>query len=67
MTDENVGLKIPKDMRTLSLITFCLIGIEYLTSLSNAAERLQQTSAQGIPIDINKANAGTIAVALTGI
>ena len=67
MTDEDIGMRILTDMRALSLTTFCLLGIQFLTSLSTAAEGLQQTTAQVMPVDINIASAGVIAAALTGI
>ena len=67
MTDEGIGMKILTDMRALSLTTSCLLGIQFLTSLSSAVEGLQQTTAEVILIDINKASAGALAAALTGI
>ena len=33
------------DMWALSLTTFCLLGVQFFTSFSNAAEGLQQTIA----------------------
>jgi len=41
-------------MRVLSLTTSYLLGKQFLTLLSNAAEGLQQITVQGIPIDNNK-------------
>ena len=67
MTDEDLGMKILTDMRALSLNKFCLLGVQFLTSLSTAAEGLQKTTAQVMPGDINKASAGAIAAVLTGI
>ena len=52
MTDEDIGLKILTDMRALSLITFWLLGIQFLTSLSTTAEGLRKTTAQVMPVDI---------------
>ena len=60
MTDEDIGMKILTDMRVLSLITFCLLGIQFSTSLSTAAEELQQTTAQVVLIDVNRASAGLL-------
>ena len=60
MTDEDIGMKILKDMRAWSLITFCLLGIQFSTSLSTAAEELQQTTAQVVLIDVNRASAGLL-------
>ena len=54
MTDDDIGMKILTDMRVLRLTTFCLLGIQFLTSLSSAAEALRQTTAEVILIDINK-------------
>ena len=54
-------------MRVFSLVTCCLLGAQFLTSLSAAVEGLQQTTARVIPIDINRASARAIAAALTGI
>ena len=51
----------------MTLNTFCLLGIQFLTSLSTAAGGLQHTIAQVTPIDIEKASARSIAAALTGI
>ena len=67
MTDESIRMKILTDMRALSLTTSCLLGIQFLTSLSSAVEGLQQTTAEGILIDINKASVEALAAALTGI
>ena len=67
MTDESIRMKILTDMRALSLTTSCLLGIQFLTSLSSAVEGLQQTTAEVILIDIYKASAGALAAALTGI
>ena len=60
MTDEDIGMKILTDIRALSLTTFCLLGKQFLTSLSSAVEGLQQTTAAVILIDINKASAGLL-------
>ena len=47
-------MTILTDMMALSLTTFCLLGIQFLTWLSSAAEALQQTTAEVILIDVNK-------------
>ena len=60
-------MKTLADMWALSLITFCLLGLQLLASLSNSAEGLQQTTVQVIQLDINTAIAATITAALTGI
>ena len=54
MTDEDIGMKILTDMRVLSLTTFCLLGIQFLTSMSSAAEGLQHTTAEVAQTYINK-------------
>ena len=63
----NIRMRIRTDLRALSQTKFCLLGVQFLTSFSNAAEGLQQTIAQVIPIDSNKVSVGAIAAALTGI
>ena len=67
MTDKDIGMKTLTDIRALSLITFCLLGTLLLPSLSTAAEGPQQTTEQVMQLDINTADAATIAAALTGI
>ena len=67
MTGKDIGMKTLTDMGALSLITFWLLGIQLLTSLSTTAEGLQQTTVQVIQLDINTASAAAIAAAVTGI
>ena len=67
MTDKDIGMKTLTDIRALSLITFCLLGTLLLPSLSTVAEGPQQTTEQVMQLDINTADAATIAAALTGI
>lgn len=67
MTDKDIGVKTLTDMRALSLITFCLLGIQFLTSLSTIAEGHQQITLQVIQLDINTVSAAPIAEALTRI
>lgn len=67
MTDKDIGMKILADIRALSRITFCFLGTLLLPSLSTAAEGPQQTTEQVMQLDINTADAATIAAALTVI
>ena len=69
MTDKDIGIgmKTLADIRALSRITFCLLGTLLLPSLSTAAEGPQHTTEQVMQLDINTADAATIAAALTVI
>lgn len=67
MTDKDIGMKTLADIRALSRITICLLGTLLLPLLSAAAEGPQQTTEQVMELDINTADAATIAAALTVI
>jgi len=60
-------MKSPRDIRALSLITFCLLATFLLSSLSTAAEAPQRITDQVIQLDTNTADAAANAAALTGI
>lgn len=66
-TDKDIGMKTMADIRPLSLVTFCLLGLLLLPSLSTAAEGPQRTIEHLTQLDINTADAATIVAALTGI
>ena len=65
MTDKDIGMKTLTDIRALSLITFAYLV--HFALVVDCSGRTSQTTEQVMQLDINTADAATIAAALTGI